>query len=101
MSLLCKSSELIANYSDYDLDDDAERCCLSKKPRLQPPLPNLSSHKRIERVDRPSIQSFYTDYLSTGTPVILTGCMQHWPALTRWSPRYFKVVPHLNRKSQH
>lgn len=33
---------------------------------------------------------FERDYLIPNKPVILTGCMDNWPALTKWSPEFFK-----------
>ncbi|WP_198017213.1 cupin-like domain-containing protein [Methylocapsa acidiphila] len=33
---------------------------------------------------------FERDYLIPNRPVILTGCMENWPALSKWSPEFFK-----------
>ena len=33
---------------------------------------------------------FERDYLAPNKPVILTGCMEHWTALSKWSPDFFK-----------
>lgn len=33
---------------------------------------------------------FERDYLKPDKPVILTGCMENWAALSKWSPDFFK-----------
>jgi len=42
----------------------------------------------------PSLEYFNKAYVSTGTPVILHNCMDHWPAMTRnrWSPNYVQSI---------
>ena len=42
----------------------------------------------------PSLEHFSSAYISTGTPVILRSCMDHWPAMlhNRWSPQYMQTV---------
>ena len=42
----------------------------------------------------PSLEYFDNVYVSTGTPVILRSCMDHWPAMShnRWSPQYMQKV---------
>jgi len=42
----------------------------------------------------PSLEHFSNAYISTGMPVILRGCIDHWPAMShnRWSPQYMKAV---------
>jgi hypothetical protein len=37
-----------------------------------------------------SYAEFERDYLTPNKPVILTGCMDDWPALSKWSPEFFK-----------
>ncbi len=44
----------------------------------------------IERRERISKQEFLERYYATNTPVILTGMMQDWPAMSSWCPQYFK-----------
>jgi hypothetical protein len=45
---------------------------------------------QIERRERISQQEFLQRYYATNTPVILTGMMQDWPALSRWCPEYLQ-----------
>jgi len=42
----------------------------------------------------PSLEYFSNVYISTGTPVILRNCIDHWPAMchNRWSPQYMRTV---------
>lgn len=40
--------------------------------------------RQVDRVDCPSIEMFYTEYLKKDVPVIMTGVIDHWPALTKW-----------------
>ncbi|NJL11469.1 MAG: hypothetical protein HC908_18695 [Calothrix sp. SM1_7_51] len=44
----------------------------------------------IERRERISKEEFLERYYATNTPVILTGMMQDWPAMSCWCPQYFK-----------
>ena len=32
-----------------------------------------------------SLEGFLREYFLSGSPVILTDCMAHWPARTRWN----------------
>ncbi len=46
----------------------------------------------IERRSQVHRTEFFARYHGGNQPVILTGCMQDWPALTRWSPDYLREV---------
>lgn len=48
------------------------------------PIPIIDSTKEIQRIHCPSIEQFLTDYIQTKKPVILTGCIDHWPAMKKW-----------------
>jgi hypothetical protein len=48
------------------------------------PSPVIDPSKAIERIHCPSIEQFLTRYMQTKKPVILTGCMDHWPAMKKW-----------------
>ena len=45
----------------------------------------------IERRANLSAQEFLERYYALNRPVILTGEMQNWPALSRWTPDYLKA----------
>ena len=38
----------------------------------------------IDSIECPSLEYFYNNYMIKNTPVKLTGCMNHWPALKLW-----------------
>ncbi|MBW4643844.1 MAG: cupin-like domain-containing protein [Goleter apudmare HA4340-LM2] len=45
----------------------------------------------ITRCDRISKQEFLERYYATNTPVILTGMMQDWAAMSDWTPEYLQT----------
>lgn len=71
--------------------------------RSYQPLPPLTKRLRadtpstpIERVVCPSLYSFRDDYMLTATPVIISGCMDHWPAMTNRQWRYVIIITCLH-----
>jgi hypothetical protein len=42
----------------------------------------------IERIHRPDRATFVRDYLQADRPVIITGLMDDWPAMARWTDDY-------------
>ncbi|XP_058071308.1 lysine-specific demethylase JMJ30 [Magnolia sinica] len=51
------------------------------------------SCKIVERRSSPSLESFLRDYFLSGSPVIISDCMSHWPARTKWKDtEYLKRV---------
>lgn len=57
-------------------------------------LPNRSlSSKIVERRSSLSLESFLRDYFLSGHPIIISDCMSHWPARTKWKDmEYLKRV---------
>jgi len=47
--------------------------------------------QRVERRDTVSPAKFLDRYYAANRPVILTGLMEDWPALSRWNPQHFKT----------
>ncbi|XP_066352938.1 lysine-specific demethylase JMJ30-like isoform X1 [Miscanthus floridulus] len=45
---------------------------------------NSLSCKQIERRSCISLEAFIHDYFLCESPVILSGCIEHWPARTKW-----------------
>lgn len=43
----------------------------------------------VPRVHRPDLATFRRDFEHAARPVVLTGAMDSWKAMQRWSPRYF------------
>lgn len=56
--------------------------------KLDGMLPNWG---QIERRHQLSREEFFLEYYSTNRPVILTGMMEDWPALTKWTSEYLKT----------
>lgn len=52
----------------------------------------LDTDKVIPRVHCPSLETFQRDYMSTGSPAIITGAMDFWSAMSdrRWSLDYIR-----------
>lgn len=48
------------------------------------PIPILDPNRAIERIHCPSIEQFLMCFMQTKKPVILTGCIDHWPAMKKW-----------------
>jgi hypothetical protein len=46
--------------------------------------------KEIERRSDLSPEEFFNRYYATNTPVVVTDALRGWPALSRWTPSYFK-----------
>ncbi len=44
---------------------------------------------RIDRVETITPQEFLEKYYVTNTPLIMTGMMKNWQALSKWTPQYF------------
>eukprot|EP00268_Persea_americana_P001646 TRINITY_DN10495_c0_g1_i4.p1 TRINITY_DN10495_c0_g1~~TRINITY_DN10495_c0_g1_i4.p1 ORF type:complete len:442 (-),score=69.36 TRINITY_DN10495_c0_g1_i4:335-1558(-) len=67
--------------------------CVDQAKVLQV-LPNRSlSSKMVERRSSLSLESFLRDYFLSGHPVIISDCMSHWPARTKWKDmEYLKKV---------
>nr|CAD7427763.1 unnamed protein product [Timema monikensis] len=50
----------------------------------------------VPSAENPSLERFRADYFSKRLPVKLTGCMNHWPALSRWQDlNYIKMAAGL------
>ncbi|URE32335.1 Cupin superfamily protein [Musa troglodytarum] len=55
------------------------------------PYKSLSS-KKVEKQPSLSLETFICDYFLHDSPVIISGCIDHWPARTKW-----KDVAYLQR----
>jgi hypothetical protein len=61
------------------------------KHQSQMPDPEM-----IERVERPTLEIFQQKYFTRSRPVIISGMMDDWKALSLWNAAYFKsVLGHL------
>lgn len=43
----------------------------------------------VDRIHRPTSAEFVQHYGALGKPVLIQGIMDEWPAMTRWTPRFF------------
>lgn len=46
--------------------------------------------RQVEKCSAPEFKVFVKEYYSKHLPVVLTGGVQHWPAMGKWSPEYFE-----------
>ncbi|XP_028780066.1 lysine-specific demethylase JMJ30 [Neltuma alba] len=46
---------------------------------------NSLSYKIVEKRSALSLESFLEDYYRSGYPIIISDCMAHWPAKTKWN----------------
>lgn len=52
-------------------------------------LASAIEHEPIARIAAPTRREFERRFVSTRTPVVLTGLISEWPALRSWSTEYF------------
>lgn len=45
----------------------------------------------VERRERMSRDEFYETYYYRNRPVVITGMLDNWPAMSRWTPEYLKA----------
>ena len=45
----------------------------------------------IERRKDLPYEEFACDYLFPHKPVVISGALDKWPAMTKWSPDFFKI----------
>jgi hypothetical protein len=57
---------------------------------MQKEVTNGPTYKAIERVERPSVEEFHRLYGVPGKPVVITGAMSGWKAMSQWSHEWFK-----------
>ena len=50
----------------------------------------FDSTSKVPREHQLSAQDFYQNYYFRHRPVVLSGLIDHWPAMTRWTPDYFE-----------
>lgn len=54
---------------------------------------NVKPYQNIpecERIPMPSKDRFFNDFLARSKPVIITGAMDHWTALVKWTSDFFR-----------
>nr|CAD7575089.1 unnamed protein product [Timema californicum] len=64
-----------------------------REPRGSAPQAPGVKGEAVPSAEKPSLERFRADYFSKRLPVKLTGCMDHWPALSRWQDlNYIKMA---------
>jgi Cupin-like domain len=53
---------------------------------------DLTAVRQIERIEQPTREVFKRNFLSPRKPVIITGAMKSWNALSLWTTDYLKTV---------
>ena len=51
---------------------------------------DASTTPEVPRVHRPSPERFRRDFAARARPVVLTGIASEWPAVSRWTPSFFR-----------
>uniref|UniRef100_A0A0K8T326 Lysine-specific demethylase 8 n=1 Tax=Lygus hesperus TaxID=30085 RepID=A0A0K8T326_LYGHE len=74
---------------EYNVTPAPNETSCSREPNESEMNENVFTEKSnavpIGRLRCPSLEEFNTKHFSSRTPVILTGCINHWPAMTRWN----------------
>ncbi|KAL6042699.1 jmjC domain-containing protein 5 isoform X2 [Balamuthia mandrillaris] len=42
-------------------------------------------YKQVPRLEQPSVELFLKEYWRKGKPVVITGALENWPALSKWN----------------
>ncbi|RYR70168.1 hypothetical protein Ahy_A03g016678 [Arachis hypogaea] len=69
---------------DSAIEKVSERANSSRRVLQLLPIKSLSS-KIVEKRSGLSLDKFLKDHYLAGTPVIISDCMVHWPAKTKWN----------------
>ncbi|CAF0741516.1 unnamed protein product [Didymodactylos carnosus] len=87
-------NQIIHLLNQFKTDNNDSSPVAPKRPRLQSDsvsvliTPVIDKSKQIECVEQPSIEQFLVKYMKQNKPVVLTGCIQHWPAMKKWNFDY-------------
>src|SRR3954466_15455216 len=46
----------------------------------------------VRRIGLPSREAFESEYLATGTPIIIQGALTKWKAMTAWTHEYLRTT---------
>nr|XP_026690226.1 jmjC domain-containing protein 5-like [Ciona intestinalis] len=65
---------------------------LARKILEEDTIPLAITGQKIPILFCPSIEEFQSKYMMKAEPVVLEGCMEHWPALSKWSNNYLSKI---------
>jgi len=103
---LCNEKEIIGSQNRKRKEEEMmnEKKEEGKDISLSPPQKytrieaSIMIEYPLDRVSCPSIEEFLINYFSQSQPIILTDCMEHWPAL---SSRPWKNLEYLRSVTNH
>lgn len=49
------------------------------------------SERLVDRLNRPTPREFYVKYVRANRPVVITGITDHWKAIGKWTPEFFRT----------
>lgn len=92
-SVLSNCLDILQRHTNSQ-SDDCDSIFGSVEHCIRPPTDAEKSDVVI--LDSPSVQEFRENHFDKSLPAILTGCMSHWPALSKWiQPQYLlRVASH-------
>ncbi|CAN6453661.1 unnamed protein product [Victoria cruziana] len=74
-------------------DEGGSRGCVDDADALQVLPAGSLSHEQITRTNALCLEGFLCDFYLTETPVVMSGCIDHWPASTKWKDmKYLRSV---------
>lgn len=105
---LLVSSKLGDRYNDVDHRPTKRRRANAKLQQTlaafpaestESSMPLVDHRLSVPRVAAPSLSSFSDHIRKQRTPMIITGCIAHWPAIDRWqNPSYWLSRTHGGRR---
>lgn len=93
VAILSDALNILQRYTHSICDDNGPTFAFEEQC-TRPPTDTIKSDVLI--LDSPSVQEFRENHFDKSMPAILTGCMKHWPALSKWiQPQYLlRVASH-------
>ncbi|KAF6208129.1 hypothetical protein GE061_016579 [Apolygus lucorum] len=86
---LTQAASLVASLINQECSVAPVQNSCARKPNESEINENFFSEKPnavpLDRLHCPSLEEFNAEHFSSRIPVILTGCINHWPALKRWN----------------
>ncbi|XP_061176606.1 uncharacterized protein LOC133185401 [Saccostrea echinata] len=86
----------ISNVQSKDVFQPVNQNCKVEDQSCSSDNHNFHFHNNIpripecERIDFPSREDFFHNYVKISKPVIFKNALRDWPAFTKWSNRYFR-----------
>lgn len=81
--------------ASHEREEITEEEPSAKVSKLDTPLPfKMSPDRQVLVCVEPSIEQFRSVFMESGTPVVIQGCMEYWPAMSsrRWGVPYLRRI---------